>query len=109
MAKRIYKYPVPTIITAPVNKWLDARIQDNHLMVWAELDDDCKEMEWVLVYIGTGWEIEKDDELYDVMQFGTYCGSVEDGPYIWHVYACPKCVVKDRSKEKNNDEIVIGN
>ena len=100
MAKRIYKYPVPTTMVAPVNKWLNARIQDDHLMVWAELDDACKELEWVIVYIGTGWEIEENEELYDVMQYGHYCGSVEDGPYIWHVYACPRHMVKDRHKEK---------
>ena len=100
MAKRIYKYAVPSTVTASVSKWLNARMQNGHLVVWAELDDNCPIQEWLLIYAGTGWEIEEDEALYDVMQYGHYCGSVEDGPYIWHVYACPKHLVKDKHKEK---------
>lgn len=88
MAKRIYKYPVPGKITAPVWRWLQPRMQYGVPVVWAELDDEADVHDWIIVYVGTGWEIDENDELYKVMEEGHYCGTVEDGAYIWHVYAC---------------------
>lgn len=100
MAKRIYKYNFPGNVIAPVSRWLQARMQNERPVIWAELDDDCPVQEWVLIYVGTGWEIENDEPMYDIMQHGQYCGTVEDGPYMWHVYACPKQLIKEKDREK---------
>lgn len=83
--KKIYKYEVPGRMTGKVSKWLQPHWQYGKLVVWAELDDNVEEKEWILVPVGTGWEMEKE------LDNSTYCGTVleEDGPYVWHIYALP--------------------
>ena len=90
MAKRIYKYAVPGKMTGRVKKWLQPHYQYGQLMVWAELDDNMPEEDWVIVPIGTGWELEGAEAT--VLDNGEYCGTVleEDGPFVWHVYAVRK-------------------
>lgn len=90
MAKRIYKYAVPGKMTGRVKRWLQPHYQYGQLMVWAELDDSMPEENWVIVPIGTGWELEGAEAT--ILDSGEYCGTVleEDEPYVWHVYAVRK-------------------
>lgn len=86
MAVKIYKYAVPGRMTGPVRRWLQPLMQDGKPQIWAELDDNLAESSWALIPVGTGWELEGEDA--EFIRQGQYCGTVNDGIYIWHVYAC---------------------
>ena len=86
MAVKIYKYPVPGRVNAPVRRWLQPHLQDGRMMMWAELDEDLPEQSWAIVPVGTGWEMTGEDA--EFMRKGVYCGTVIDDPHVWHIYAC---------------------
>ena len=85
--KTIYKYTVPGPIKAPVKRFLQPHMQNGQMQIWAELDDSLEEKEYYVVYAGTGWIVEPEDELHTFMEDGIYCGTVLDGCWVWHIYA----------------------
>ena len=85
--KTIYKYNVPSVIKGPVKRFLQPQMQNGVPRIWAELDDKLEEKEYYVMYVGTGWFLEPEDEEYKFMEDGIYCGTVIDGPFVWHVYA----------------------
>lgn len=80
--KKIYKWKVigdDTLIEAPVEKWLDAQLQNGTLVVWAIVDFDQPEQEYYIYTLGTGWSCKRIP--------GTYIGTVQEGGYVEHVFA----------------------
>ena len=97
MGRRIYKYQVPGAFRAKVSRWLHAEMQDDKLCVWAETDDNEPELEWIVTFVGTGWELDvtlPDDAIY--------CGTVMDGAFVWHVFAL-RCENRDELCKYLND------
>ncbi len=82
MGKRIYKYEVPGAIHAQVGQWLQPHMQNGKLCIWAEIDDTAPEREWIVTFVGTGWELDAT-----IPDYAQYCGTVMDGAFVWHVFA----------------------
>ena len=50
--------------------------------VWYEVDDNLREIEIIIIAIGTGWELPEQ------LKFWDYIGTVQDDAgYVWHYYA----------------------
>lgn len=78
MRRLIYKYTFDDEMCGVIaaERILTAQMQHGKIRVWYEHGINDKEYEvWV---VGTGWPIEADAE---------YIGTVQDGIYVWHVYA----------------------
>lgn len=76
--KRIYKYVVgEDIIKVPIKRFLDAQMQDGHIVVWAEVDDSYPEKSYALWARWTG----------EPFPDGIYIGTVQDGWVVYHIYA----------------------
>ena len=84
--RTIYKYNVPGSIKGPIVRFLQPHMQNGEMKIWAELDDRLEEKEYYVLDAGTGWLVEPEDELYEFMEHGMYCGTVMDGCWVWHVY-----------------------
>lgn len=91
----IYKYSLNRCsISAKVIKWLNIGFDPSgEPCVWAivDTDDDAEKTSYLIFEIGTGWTKDK------VEDFGTYLGTLNDGPYMWHYF------VKEDKKEKYAD------
>jgi hypothetical protein len=81
--KSIYKYPIEdgTIIDAPIEHILDVQIQNGELVAWATIKNRQPNRKILFKIFGTGWEFTDDFE------FGTYLKTVQDGPWVWHIFA----------------------
>ena len=81
--KSIYKYPIEdgTIIDAPIEHILDVQIQHGELVAWATINNRQPNRKILFKIFGTGWEFTDDFE------FGTYLKTVQDGPWVWHIFA----------------------
>ena len=81
--KKIVKYTIEDgdlIIAAKDPKWLDAQMQDGLIRVWAIVDLAAEDKEEYYLYtLGTGWPCKRIP--------GEYIGTVQDGCYVWHVFA----------------------
>lgn len=87
--KSIHKYTISlegSAIDAPVVKFLDVQMQYGLPRVWAEVDTSLPERHFLIIPIGTGWDL---DEMihFDIM---TYMGTVQEssGTLVWHLYCC---------------------
>lgn len=89
--RTIYKYNVPGTIKGPIVRFLQPHMQNGEMKIWAELDDRLEEKEYYVLYAGTGWIVE----LHEFMEHGMYCGTVMDGPWVWHVYVIETNRLKD--------------
>lgn len=76
--KVIYKYKLAQEMSLPKDFKVLKVIGD---FMWAIVDPDAPKESWGLSTVGTGW-IEKDN-YFDEM---VYLDTVEDGPYIWHLF-----------------------
>lgn len=81
--KSIYKYPIGDgmIVEAPIEHILDVQIQNGEIVAWATINDRQPNRKILFKIFGTGWEFEDDFE------FGTYLKTVQDGPWVWHIFA----------------------
>ena len=80
--KQIWKFQLDgadKLVKAPVEKWLDVKVQGDSICVWAIVNHDIPEENYYLYALGTGWPVEKI--------VGDYIGTVLDGAYVWHVFA----------------------
>ena len=82
--KRIYKYELskPTVRMPQGAEVLTVQIQAGHLCAWALVDDAAPLVDRVFEIIGTGHAIANDGEEYP----GEYLGTVQDGPFVWHIF-----------------------
>lgn len=67
------------LIKAPVEKWLTVQEQNGSLCVWAIVDHDTEAKDYYIYTLGTGWPVSKI--------VGDYVGTVQEGAYVWHVFA----------------------
>lgn len=81
--KSIYKYPIDdgVIVEAPIESILDVQFQNGELVTWATINDRQPNRKILFKIFGTGWEFPDDFE------FGTYLKTVQDGPWVWHIFA----------------------
>ena len=87
--KTIHKFIInPDIdkltIDAPIVRFLDAQIQRANICIWAEVDTDLADRHFVIVPIGTGWDLDQVPK-YEYM---TYLKTVQqyDGSLVWHLH-----------------------
>lgn len=89
---KIYKYFVPpegspVTYRGAFHRILTAQVQNNDIMVWAELldgideDHPVVETELNFIAIGTGWQIPDDFLIY-----WNYIGTVQKDGFVWHIY-----------------------
>jgi len=77
----IWKYPVKPSVSMPGGATvLTVRYQAGVLMAWCSVDTDAPMVEREFYVYGTG---EPDAPASHLEQ---YVASVQDGPYVWHVY-----------------------
>jgi hypothetical protein len=81
--KPIYKYLLRDGVTieAPIEHILDVQIQNGEIVAWATINDRQPNRKLLFKIFGTGWEFPDDFE------FGTYLKTVQDGPWVWHIFA----------------------
>ena len=88
-----------TQIKEKVIKWLSAGYDSSgDICVWAIVDSEAEtdeKVEYDILQIGTGWDFSKDE--LDNMEF---IGTIEEGPYMWHIFVNQP----DKFKEKTYDE-----
>lgn len=83
--RTIYKYPLlltdSQILHLPSSaKPLSAQLQGDQLCLWAEVEDEWNPgKEVVISIVGTGHPIPPGAV--------NYLGTVQQGPFVWHVYA----------------------
>ena len=81
--KTIHKYPLSLQreqkIDTPFDwRFLTVQMQNGVITIWAEVIPDGKTIARPVYIVGTG---------HDVPKFGSYRGTVQDGSFVWHVYA----------------------
>lgn len=76
----IYKYPVNgKYLTLPIDsRFLHVAYQDHMMHVWIELGKSEETLDYVVDYVGTGWEQDTSDK--------AYIGSVDRDGFVWHVF-----------------------
>jgi hypothetical protein len=86
--KVIHKYPMPVLmdqvsfLQMPEDAHvLHAGFQDNRLCFWALIDPEQPMRHHTVRVIGTGQPIDDD-----VALIADYVGTVQDGPFVWHVF-----------------------
>ena len=81
--RTIHKYQVAGShirIREPIEKFLTVQLQRGITTVWAIVNPEIKEKDYLLYKVGTGWPL---DGVY-----GNYLGTVQDWDnQVWHVFA----------------------
>jgi hypothetical protein len=91
--RTIYKYKMEPgaaclRIKAPIIRLLSVQCQRSVICVWAEVDTEKEDREFVVYPIGTGWDLDMvelpENAIYwdTVQQFG--------GDLVWHIYYIEK-------------------
>ena len=79
--KQVWKFQVGTAVTTidlPRGaKVLHVGIQDGAVCFWASVTPTAIKQSRQFKVIGTGQHYDREWE---------YCGTVQDGPYVWHVF-----------------------
>lgn len=79
---RIFKYEldfaVMQVVTAPINKVLSVQIQDNKLVMWAEVFAVGPNKQVQVVLVGTGGAIPS--------YAGEYLNTLQVNGFVWHIY-----------------------
>ena len=84
---RIYKHHLGFdggIITIKdkFKRFLTVQAQNGMPTCWYEVDDNCDEIEVMVIAIGTGWDIPEEFADWE------YIGTAQDElGYVWHYYA----------------------
>lgn len=77
--KSIWKFPIGLATTheMPVDsKFLTLQVQNGEPVMWFEVDHTLPKMPRKFKIIGTGHKFED----------GTYLGTFQNEPFVWHVY-----------------------
>lgn len=82
--KRIYKYPVllgaQSIPMPEGAQVLTAQLQQGQINIWALVDPNAEEVINVIEVYGTGHDLKDTTDKHN------YIGSVQQGPFVWHVF-----------------------
>lgn len=81
--RTIWKYTLsisdgPQYLYLPDGKLLCAQVQDGLVQLWFELDPSTEYVSRTFQVYGTGHQMPDDP--------GDYVGTVQTGPFVWHVY-----------------------
>lgn len=60
-------------------RFLHVGVQGDDVCIWLEVDPENRTTTYTLWSVGTGWGT--------VEPFREYLGSVQQGQYVWHLYA----------------------
>ena len=94
MKRVVYKFPLQITDSQRINLprpygntfndvwWRMLAFQHGQLCLWAEVRADKPALPCEVIVRGTGHE-------FPVCQPESYVGSVQDGQFVWHVYARP--------------------
>lgn len=83
--RTIYRYELPVLgknwVTLPGRyKVLDAQMQNGKPCVWCVVQTDSGSSPVCFWVVGTGFDLDE----FEV--HGSYVATLQDGPYVWHVY-----------------------
>ena len=73
----IHKYSAGQPIEAPIRRFLDAQIQNDTIVIWAEIDTQKPNRKFDILAVWTGTHIEDD---------WIYIGTVQS-LLVYHIYA----------------------
>jgi hypothetical protein len=79
--RTIWKYPLPASgrVSMPAGSLIRTiQMQGDAITLWAEVDREALSVERVFLVAGTGSSIPE--------QIVNYVGTVQQPPYVWHVY-----------------------
>lgn len=85
--RTIYKYPLKITDVQEIEMFEDpvvrfVAVQGGQLCIWVEVDTKAPKMLSRFVIVGTGNPMPDDDDDACLL----HCGSVQMGPFVWHVY-----------------------
>lgn len=80
--RQIWKYEISlgiTILNIPSGGIVrHLGVQNDNAYIWVEIDPAKELVERKFSIYGTGWDLTED--------VGTYVGSIQEGPFVWHLY-----------------------
>ena len=76
---------------------LHMEAKDGLPVMWAEMNDDYKEIDVEIIAIGTGWDVPEEFEKW------IHIGSIVIGPYVWHYYMRPVLMISEKQ-----DNLTLG-
>lgn len=89
--KTIYKYPLNnTYIKGPITKFLSVQSQRGTPCLWAEIDTNLPNKNYLVSITGTGLNIPKD---------GIYIGTIQTESYVFHYYLIEVYLTEEIKKE----------
>lgn len=103
--RSIYKYDIVTaphgIIEGPITKLLTAEVQNNSIVIWAEIDTEKPNRKFQILPIGTGWPLDAPRGKKCVLDTHTYISTVQlaEGALVFHIYGAE--VVDNKFKNVN--------
>lgn len=89
--RSIYKYPITahnTTFRGPVTKILKVDIQYEQPVLWAEVDTDKAEREFMVILVGTGWNLDRANGKKSLLDDFDYINTIQfnNGSLVFHVY-----------------------
>lgn len=92
--KTIYKYPLNNVyIKGPITKFLSVQNQHGTPCLWAEVDTDLPNKNYLVSITGTGLNIPKD---------GIYIGTIQIENYVFHYYLIEvKLTQENKERERS--------
>ena len=89
--KSVYKYVVEGVenIEAPIIQFISAGVQNGKIVVWAEVDTDKPNRNFLVAPIGTGWDLDTfSNDGASFFEAFNYLNTVQllGGALIFHVY-----------------------
>lgn len=92
--KTIYKYPLNNVyIKGPITKYLSVQTQHGIPCLWAEVDTDLPDKNYLVSITGTGLNIPN----------GEYIGTIQNEYYVYHYYLIEVHLTEEIKKEELND------
>ena len=100
--KSIYKYDITSNseINAPIIRVLSVGEQHGRICVWAEVDLDKPNEQWIFHCLPTGVAVYSDDNGVSVFDYYDYYGTVHlmMGSLIYHIYGGKKETIINKRK-----------
>ena len=100
--KSIYKYDITnnSEIVAPIIRVLSVGEQHGRICVWAEVDLDRPNEQWIFHCLPTGVAVYSDDNGVSVFDYYDYYGTVHlmMGSLIYHIYGGKKEEIINKRK-----------
>lgn len=102
MNGNIYKFQlnydegITVLHTHRIIRPLSVQMQNMVPCLWAEVDEDSEQIEYIVLALGTGHGLNHTMEYVAInYEDAIYCGTVQEGPYVYHIYLYERKEVKD--------------